>query len=94
MNSSLLLLKHQSFKKVAFYGRGEWFSDEDEILSAGTNMGKYTYGATVGIEYKPLKNLVFSIEGRQLSSEKENFYYNGDYHKERKEFIFCVDVWF
>lgn len=94
MNSSLLLLKHQSFKKVAFYGRGEWFSDEDEILSIGTNMGKYTWGATIGVEYKPLKNLALSIEGRQLSSENKNFYYNGDYHKERNEFIFCVDVWF
>lgn len=94
MNSSLLLFKHQSFKKVAFYGRGEWFSDEDEILSTGSNMGKYTWGGTVGVEYKPLKNLALSVEGRQLSSEKENFYYNGDYHKERNEFIFCIDVWF
>ena len=94
MNSSLLLFKHQSFKKVAFYGRGEWFSDEDEILSIGTNMGKYTWGGTIGIEYKPIKNLALSVEGRQLSSEKENFYYNGDYHKERNEFIFCIDVWF
>lgn len=94
MNSSLLLFKHQSFKKVAFYGRGEWFSDEDEILSMGSNMGKYTWGGTIGIEYKPLKNLALSVEGRQLSSEKENFYYNGAYHKERNEFIFCIDVWF
>lgn len=94
MNSSLLLFKHQSFKKVAFYTRGEWFSDEDEILSIGSNMGKYTWGGTVGIEYKPVKNMALSIEGRQLNSEKENFYYNGEYHKERNEFIFCLDVWF
>lgn len=94
MNSSLLLFKHQSFKKVAFYARGEWFSDEDEILSAGSKMGKYTWGATAGIEYKPVKNMALSIEGRQLNSEKENFYYNGEYHKERNEFIFCLDVWF
>lgn len=94
MNSSLLLFKHQSFKKVAFYTRGEWFSDEDEILSIGSNMGKYTWGATAGIEYKPVKNMALSVEGRQLNSEKENFYYNGEYHKERSEFIFCLDVWF
>jgi len=94
MNSSLLLFKHQTLKKVAFYGRGEWFSDEEEILSIGTNMGKYTYGTTLGIEYKPLKNLAFSLEGRQLSSEKANFYYNGNFHKERNEVIFCADVWF
>lgn len=94
MNSSLLLFKHQTFKKVGFYGRGEWFSDEDEILSMGANMGKYTWGATVGIEYKPVKNMALSIEGRQLNSEKENFYYNGEYRKERNEFIFCLDVWF
>ncbi len=94
MNSSLLLFKHQSFKKVAFYTRGEWFSDEDEILSIGSNMGKYTWGATAGIEYKPVKNMALSVEGRQLNSEKENFYYNGEYRKERNEFIFCLDVWF
>ena len=94
MNSSLLLFKHQSFKKVAFYGRGEWFSDEDEILSIGSNMGKYTWGATVGIEYKPLKNLALSIEGRQLNSDKANFIYNGKTVNQRNEFIFCLDVWF
>lgn len=94
MNSSLLLFKHQSFKKIAFYARGEWFSDEDEILSIGSNMGKYTWGGTVGIEYKPVKNMALSLETRQLNSEKENFYYNGKYHKERDEFIFCLDVWF
>lgn len=94
MNSSLLLLKHQSFKKIGFYGRGEWFSDEDEILSTGSNMGKYTWGATLGIEYKPVKNMALSLEARQLNSEKENFYYNGELHKERNEFIFCLDVWF
>ena len=94
MNSSLLLFKHQTLKKIAFYTRVEWFNDEDEILSIGSNMGKYTWGATAGIEYKPAKNMALSIEGRQLDSEKENFYYNGKYHKERREFIFCIDVWF
>ncbi len=94
MNSSLLLFKHQTLKKIAFYGRGEWFSDENEILSIGTNMGKYSWGATAGIEYKPVKNMALSIEARQLNCEKKNFYYNGEYRKERNEFIFCVDVWF
>ena len=94
MNSSLLLFKHQTLRKIAFYGRGEWFSDENEILSFGTNMGKYSWGATVGIEYKPVKNMALSVETRQLNSEKSNFYYNGEYRKERNEFIFCVDVWF
>lgn len=94
MNSSLLLFKHQSFKKIAFYGRGEWFSDENEILSNGSSMGKYTWGITAGVEYKPVKNMAISIEGRQLNSEKVNFYYNGAYHKERNELILCFDVWF
>lgn len=94
INSSLLVFKHQTFKKVAFYGRGEWFSDENEILIKGSNMGKYTWGATAGIEYKPLKNMALSVEGRQLNSEKENFLYNGKYSNQRQEFIFCLDVWF
>lgn len=94
MNSSLLIFKHQTFKKVGFYGRGEWFSDEDEILSTGTNMGKFTWGITAGVEYKPLTNIALSIESRQLNSEKENFLYNSELTKQRNEFIFCMDVWF
>jgi len=94
MNSSLLVIKHQSFKKVGFYGRGEWFSDENEILSIGTAMGKYTWGTTLGVEYKPLSNIALSLEGRNLNSEKENFNYNGSLSKQRNEVIFCLDVWF
>ena len=94
MNSSLIIFKHQTLKKIGFYARGEWFSDEDEILSSASNMGKYTWGATAGIEYKPIKNIALSIEGRQLNSEKENIQYNGKNTNQRNEFIFCLDVWF
>jgi hypothetical protein len=94
MNSSLVVIKHQTLKKLAFYVRGEWFSDIDEILSIGSGMGDYTWGATAGFEYKPLKNIAISLEGRNLSSEKENFYYNGILNKNRLEGIFCLDVWF
>lgn len=94
MNSSLVVLKHQSFKKVAFYGRGEWYSDKDEILCAGTGMGNYTWGATAGIEYKPLKNIAISLESRQLNSDKSNVMYQGKLNHQRWEGIFCMDVWF
>ena len=94
MNSSLVVLKHQSFKKVAFYGRGEWFSDKDEMLSVGIGMGNYTWGATAGIEYKPLKNIAISLESRQLNSDKSNVMYNGKLSHQRWEGIFCIDVWF
>lgn len=94
MNSSLVVIKHQTFKKLALYGRGEWFTDSNEILSSGSGMGNYTWGTTAGIEYKPLKNIAISLEGRNLSSEKENFYYNGKLRKDRLEGIFCMDVWF
>lgn len=94
MNSSLLVFKHQTFKKTAFYARGEWFSDVDELLSAGTNMGAYTYGTTAGIEYKPLKNVAISLEGRYLNCEKAMYLYNGKKTNERYEGIFCLDVWF
>lgn len=94
MNSSLIVLKHQTFKQIGFYGRAEWFSDADEILSPGAGMGNYTWGSTLGIEYKPLKNIALSIEGRYLNSEKANFEYNGTLSNERQEAIFCLDVWF
>jgi hypothetical protein len=94
MNSSLIVLKHQTFAKVAVYGRGEWFSDKDEILSAGAGMGNYTWGATAGIEFKPLKNIAISLEARQLNADKSNVMYNGKLSHQRLEGIFCMDVWF
>lgn len=94
MNSALIVCKHQTFKKIAPYARLEWFSDEDEMLSSGSNMGKYTWGATGGVEYKPLKNIAVSLEARQLNSDKPNFDYNGSLHNQRLEGIFCIDVWF
>ena len=94
MNSALIVLKHQTFKKVGFYGRAEWFSDKDEILSPGSNMGAYTYGTTIGAEYKPMKNVALSIEGRNLTSEKANFKYNGATSNQRLEGIICLDIWF
>ena len=94
MNSALLLFKHQTSKFFGFYLRGEWFSDEDEILSFGSNMGKYTIGATIGVEFKPLRNMAISLETRHLNSEKPNFYYNGLYSNQRNELLFCVDVWY
>jgi len=94
MNSSLVVIKHQTFDKVGFYGRVEWFSDKDEMISAGSKMGKFTWGTTCGIEYKPLKNVAMSIEGRYLKSEKPNFTYNNSLIDNRIEGIFCLDVWF
>ena len=58
MNSALIVLKHQTLNKLAFYERTEWFSDKDEILSLGSNMGTYTWGVTAGIEYKPFKYFI------------------------------------
>ena len=94
MNSALIVLKHQTFNKLAFYERTEWFSDKDEILSPGSKMGTYTWGVTAGIEYKPFKSMALSFESRQLNSEKANILYNGNYSNQRIEFIFCLDAWF
>ena len=94
MNSSLVVVKHQTFEKVGFYGRLEWFSDMDEMISSGSKMGKYTWGTTCGVEYKPLKNVAMSIEGRYLKSDKPNFIYNNSLRDNRIEGVFCLDVWF
>jgi len=94
MNSALVVLKHQTLNRLAFYGRVEWFSDKDEILCIGSKMGLYTWGATAGIEYKPFKSVALSLETRQLQSEKANFLFNGNYSNKRNEFILCLDAWF
>ena len=92
--SGLIVAKYAFIKKLAAYGRAEYFSDPDGILSRNEGMGDYIMGSTFGFEYKPVKNAALSIEGRCLQSDNLIFR-EGNYKvDQRYEFIICMDVWF
>ena len=92
--SGLIVAKYQFIKKLAAYGRGEYFSDADRILTGTTDMGQYIMGTTLGMEYKPLKNSALSLEGRLLQSDKLIFKESNYNTNQRYELIVCLDVWF
>ena len=94
MNSALVVLKYQAFKKVGIYGRAEYFSDKNKILTGSLNLGNYIYGGTIGLEYKPAKNVAFSVEYRVLNCEQFIFKEKNYLTNQRDEIIFCLDVWF
>jgi hypothetical protein len=94
MYSGLIVAKYQMIKKLATYGRAEYFSDLNNVLTETVSTGKFIYGGTFGFEYKPLKNVSLSIEGRLLESDNLIFKTKGYYLNQRSEIIGCLDIWF
>ncbi len=103
MYSMLLAVKYK-FKqgKYAAYGRVEVFNDKDEILTGPvinqyhTLVGLHAFGATVGMEYKPINNAFLRLESRYLHlwNNENIFYTNGTYTNVRLEVIGSLGVWF
>lgn len=94
MYSGLLVARYQLLKKIAIYSRGEYFSDPSGLLKESVSTGNFIYGGTFGFEYKPVRNVSISCEGRALESDKLIFKTNGYYLNQRYEATCCLDIWF
>lgn len=94
MFSGLLVMEYRLLKRWSVYAREEYYSDPDQILCTGYNMGKYITGTTLGFEFKPFKTAALSIESRALNSENLIFRQGNQWTNLRMEFITCLDVWF
>jgi hypothetical protein len=92
--SGLVVAKYNFIKKLAAYGRLEYFSDPDGILSRNEGLGENIMGGTFGFELKPAKNAAMSVEGRCLQSDNLIFREGNFKTNQRYEFILCMDVWF
>jgi len=92
--SGLIVGKYQFHKKVGAFGRQEYFSDPDNVLTGTLKTGKNVFGTTAGVEYKPFKNVALSAEGRVLQTDELIFKQGSFLTNRRLEFIACLDLWF
>jgi hypothetical protein len=92
--SGIIIAKYQYIKQSYIYIRGEYLSDPDAFLTGSLNFGDNVMGTTVGLEYKPYKNIALSLEGRVLQSDKTVFRENNYKTNQRYECIVCLDVSF
>ena len=92
--SGLIVARYQYLKKSALYVRGEYLSDPDQVLTGSLAFGNSVMGTTVGLEFKPYKNIALSAEGRVLQSENVIFKERNFKTNQRYEFILCLDVSF
>lgn len=103
MYSGLVSARYMLVKRFYLYGRLEYFSDPNEILTGpevnenrkliGLDIG----GATLGVEYKPLPNAYLRLEGRALETQggdEKIFLLNGQSSATRYEMIASLGVWF
>lgn len=95
MYSALAAIKYRFTPKWALYGRGEIFSDPDEILTGPVEnslhelVGLDIVGGTLGFEYKPIPNSYFRVEGRYLHTKgyEDIFFYDHHHRNFRYEII-------
>lgn len=100
--STILAAKYRIAPEWAIYGRGEYFTDPDEILTGPVInenhelTGLDLAGATLGGEYKPIPNSYFRVEGRLLhaANNERIFFYNDQSSNLRYEIIVGIGLWF
>ncbi|GAA4758130.1 MULTISPECIES: porin [Flavobacterium] len=77
--SPVLIAKYKATDKINIAARGEYYSDENAVIIAtGTPNGFQTFGYSVNLDYNIYNNVVWRIEGRNLSSKDEVFSKNGN----------------
>ncbi len=85
MFSAFASMKFRASKNVSLMLRGEIFQDKDAVLSPvylmsdSTYSGLKAFGVTGGIEFNPVTNSYFRLEGRYLSADKDQkIFYEGE----------------
>ncbi len=77
--SPVLIAKYKATDKINIAARGEYYSDENGVIIASrTPNGFQTFGYSVNLDYNIYNNVVWRIEGRNLSSKDEVFSKNGN----------------
>jgi hypothetical protein len=103
MYSTLAEAKYMLVDKFYVYGRAEYFTDPDEMLTGPEYnqnrrlIGLTVSGATMGFEFRPLQNAYLRIEGRMLETHDNNeeiFYMKGKSSTIRQEGMISFGVWF
>ncbi len=98
--SGLATVGYQLKPKLAIYGRGEVFSDANAILSpaiidASNRLTGYKlWGATLGIEYKPVDNAYIRLETRrlQMATYQDIYLYDHTYVNYRYEVMVTAGI--
>ena len=93
VGSGVFIISYDIKKKARIYSRGEWYNDADGILSGvftdanNKPTGLKLWGATTGIEFRPVETAYIRLEGRLLSTEKDQeiFYWDGKNKNQRWE---------
>ncbi|MEO8147642.1 MAG: outer membrane beta-barrel protein [Bacteroidia bacterium] len=100
--SGLVVGDYKVCDKFDVYARGEIFNDDDGILSGvfeddnNEFTGLKSWGATLGVQYKPTENSYIKLEGRNLSADSDQkiFYHDKKFTNNRLEAMINMGFWF
>lgn len=72
--SPVLIVKYSLTNKWVIAVRGEYYSDEDQVIIAtGTSNGFQTFGYSLNIDYLIAENIMWRLEGREFTSKDAIF---------------------
>lgn len=70
----VMIVRYQFNDKFAMAARGEYFNDKDQVLiSTKTSNGFDVIGYSLNLDYYPLSNVLFRLEGRIFQSKDKIF---------------------
>lgn len=70
----IIILQYAPTEKISIAARGEYYRDGNEvIITSGTPNGFKTFGYSANVDYHIRKNLVWRMEGRNLTSKDKIF---------------------
>lgn len=70
----VMIIRYQFNDKFAMAARGEYFKDKDQVLiNTKTTNGFDVIGYSLNLDYNPLSNVLFRIEGRLFQSKDKIF---------------------
>jgi len=73
--SPVIIARYTPTEKLAFAARVEYYSDEDEvIISSGTTNGFQTFGYSLNMDIRLMKNILWRLEARTFNSQRDNIF--------------------
>ena len=86
--SPVIIAQYNPTPKIQLAARGEYYQDPDGvIIPTDTPNGFKTYGFSANFDYLLLKNVMFRIEARTLSSKEDIFLNNNGEPTDQNQFI-------
>ncbi|MCW3462567.1 porin [Chitinophaga nivalis] len=93
--SPIVIARYAFTNKFAMAGRAEYFNDQDGVVIAtGTANGFQTTGFSLNLDFTPVDNMMFRVEGRMFDGKDKTFMKGTELKNTHTAITASMAVWF